>query len=497
LLSAGLWWLSGFPEALRFRRAAGRVAETQSAYLVDLCQRNQESAYFRQYGVRRAEDFREKLPLVSYADLESWIDRMARGESRVLCSEPVKLFEPTSGTQAIKLIPYTRSLKAEFQRGLAAWISDLYAQKPGLLRGKAYWSITPPPQRPTYTEGGIPIGFEDDAAYLSGWEQKLVRRLLAVPRAGDLDQTLEQLLHCPDLSLVSVWSPTFWLLLLERLRRHWDAWARRPALANRMARAETQGLSALWPQLRLLSCWADGPSVRFLPALRADFPEMFIQPKGLLATEAFLTFPVLGRRGAALSVRSHYFEFLDEAGQLWLAHQLNSGQTYEVVVSTSGGLYRYRLGDRLKVTGFLRDCPLLRFVGRTGLVSDHFGEKLTPEAVELWLPTRQGPCFVAFEGDGYVLYGQGDLRDAVSVGEESLCFFYHYRLCRELGQLAPLRAYELEENAWEPFYARLESLGRRRGEVKPLALRLEVDWSHSLPGRFINADCSGAASPPA
>ena len=497
MLSAGLWWLSGLTEALRFRRATGRVAEAQSAYLQDLCQRNQQSAYFRHYGLRRAEEFREKLPLVSYADLEPWIERMARGETGVLCTEQVKLFEPTSGTQAIKLIPYTRSLKAEFQRGLAAWISDLYAQKPGLMRGKAYWSITPPPQRPQTTEGGIPIGFEDDAAYLSGWGQKLVRGLLAVPQAGDLDQTLEQLLHCPDLSLVSVWSPTFWLLLLERLRSQWRSWARQPALATRMARAETHGLSALWPQLRLLSCWADGPSRRFLPALRADFPEVFIQPKGLLATEAFLTFPVLGRRGAALSLRSHYFEFLDEAGNLLLAHELSEGRTYEVVVSTSGGLYRYRLGDRLKVTGYWRDCPLLRFVGRTGLVSDHFGEKLTPEAVELWIPTRQGPCFVAFEQDGYVLYGRGDLLQAVRDGEQSLCFFYHYRLCRELGQLAPLRGYELEENAWEPFYARLESLGRRQGEVKPLALRLEVDWSHYLPGRFVSADCEDAANPPA
>lgn len=48
------------------------------------------------------------------------------------------------GTQASKLIPYTTSLKAEFQRGLGAWIADLYAGKPTLMSGRAYWSITPP-----------------------------------------------------------------------------------------------------------------------------------------------------------------------------------------------------------------------------------------------------------------------------------------------------------------------------------------------------------------
>ncbi len=465
----GLWWLSCLPEALRFQQAARRPQRAQQTYLKVLWERNRDCEYFRYHGLKRWEDFRERLPLVGYADLEKWIARCARGENKVLCSEPIRLFEPTSGTQAVKLIPYTASLKTEFGRGLSAWIGDLYGGKPELMSGKAYWSITPPPQRPQRTEAGQAIGFEDDAAYLSGWGQTLVRRMLAVPCASGLDSTIDQLLDCPDLTLVSVWSPTFWLLLLERMRQR--------GLVG-------PDLSQVWPRLRFLSCWADGPSARFLPALRAGLPDLFIQPKGLLATEAFVSLPLLGRRGAALALRSHFFEFLDETGQGYLAHELQEGRSYEVVVSTGGGLYRYRLGDRVCVTGFYRECPLLRFVGRTGLVSDHVGEKLTPEAIEGWLPTRSGPCFVAFEEGGYVLYAEGDLSETVREGEASLQHFYHYRLCRELGQLKPLRGFQVEGEAWEAFYARMESLGRRRGEVKPLALRLEEDWSRHLPGHW-------------
>lgn len=476
------WWLSCLPEARRFQAAAGQVRSSQWQYLRNLFLRNQTCEYFRHHRLMRAEDFREQLPLVSYADLEDWIDRCTRGQQNVLCSEPIGLFEPTSGTQAVKLIPYTASLKAEFQRGLGAWIGDLYGGKPSLMSGRAYWSITPPPQRPQRTAGGIPIGFEDDAAYLGGWSQRLVRGMLAVPKATDLDDTITQLLDCPDLKLVSVWSPTFWLLLLERLKTNWEHWARQPALCRRMS----GGLGKVWPQLQLLSCWADGPSVRFLPALRADFPNLFIQPKGLLATEAFVSFPRLGRRGAALAVRSHFFEFLGEDGGLYLAHELAQGRAYEVVVSTGGGLYRYRLGDRVRVTGFYRECPLLRFLGRSGVVSDHFGEKLSITAIELWLPARSGPCFVAFEEGGYVLYAEGDLSEAVREGESLLGDYYHYGLCRKLGQLKPLRGFQIEGNAWEAFYRRMESLGRRRGEVKPLALRLEEDWSRYLPGRWVD-----------
>ena len=47
-----------------------------------------------------------------------------------------------------------------------------------------------------------------------------------------------------------------------------------------------------------------------------------------------------------------------------LAHELERGRTYSVVVTTGGGLYRYRLGDLVNVVGFEAGCPLLRFVGR-------------------------------------------------------------------------------------------------------------------------------------
>ncbi|MBS2036354.1 GH3 auxin-responsive promoter family protein [bacterium] len=478
-MTAGLWWLSCLPEWRAFERATRRVALTQERYLRELFHRNQNCGYFRAHRLTSWRDFRQQLPLVEYAQLQPWIEQ----RPSELCSEPIRLFEPTSGTQALKLIPYTASLKRDFQRGLSPWIADLYGGKPELMRGRAYWAITPPPQRMEQVQG-IPVGFEDDAAYLSGWGQQLVRRMLAVPRPCGLDETLEHLLRCRDLNLVSVWSPSYWLLLLERLRQKWTDFASLPGLSQPMARAREQGLQALWPRLRLLSCWADGPSKRFLTELRADFPDLFIQPKGLLATEAFVSFPLLGRAGGALALRSHFFEFLDSSG-IHLAHQLCQGQTYEVVVSTGGGFYRYRLGDQVSVRGFLNECPLLTFVGRAGLVSDHFGEKLTPEAVDLCLPQGSGPCFVAFEEDSYVLYASNLAEQQVRKAEQQLCSFYHYRLCRELGQLQPLRGYQLSSDNWEPFYSRLEGLGRRRGEVKVASLRLEADWSLHLPGQWL------------
>lgn len=479
MIAAGLWWLSGLPEGLRFWWACGRVAETQNAYLRRLVERNQGCDYFRHYGVSSLDRFGD-LPIVEYSDLEPWITRMAAGQSNVLCREKVLLFEPTSGTTAEKLIPYTATLKAEFQRGVAAWVSNLYGRRPRLFGGKAYWAITPPPQRPRRTAGGLAIGFEDDASYLSGPASWLVRQMLAVPRPADLDETLKGLLHCPDLRLVSVWSPTLWLLLMEKLVREWHRWAALPALRSRLA----GGPAEVWPQLDCISCWGDGASEAFLPALKAMFPRALVQPKGLLATEGFVSLPWLGQPGGLLALRCHFYEFLDESGQAFLAHQLRWGQRYQVLLTTGGGLYRYRLGDVVEVVGYYGQCPVLRFLGRVGGLSDRCGEKLSPEAVAAWLPPSSGPCFVAYEGDRYVLYCYHP-EGAVERGEQLLLTFHHYRLCRELGQLKPLAGFRIEGDGWAQFYARMAALGRRAGDVKPLPLRLEDNWSQWFTGAFI------------
>ena len=53
-------------------------------------------------------------------------------------------------------------------------------------------------------------------------------------------------------------------------------------------------------------------SARFLPELRALFPGVEIQGKGLLATEGVISIPLMGRPAPVPAVTSHFLEFLDE-----------------------------------------------------------------------------------------------------------------------------------------------------------------------------------------
>ena len=89
------------------------------------------------------------------------ITRVAAGEERVLTSERVLLLEPTSGTTGgEKLIPYTAGLRRQFQRGVSAWMADLFYHRPQVRSGRAYWSISPALVSQRVSPGGIPIGFE-------------------------------------------------------------------------------------------------------------------------------------------------------------------------------------------------------------------------------------------------------------------------------------------------------------------------------------------------
>ncbi|MES1211504.1 MAG: GH3 auxin-responsive promoter family protein, partial [Acidobacteriota bacterium] len=282
----------------------------------------------------------------------------------------------------------------------------------------------------------------------------------------------------------------FLLLLLEALPRFWDA------LVRDIGRTELGALSPdvptrIWPRLGLISCWGDAHAALSLPELSRAFPGVEIQPKGLLATEGFVTIPF---RGAwPLAVRSHFFEFLPEDdGDSRFAWELEEDRVYSVVLTTGGGLYRYRLQDRVRVEGFVEKTPSLRFLGKEGHVSDLRGEKLHESFVAGVLArvfTRIGisPRFAmlapADEGPaGYVLYleaveAPAGLEEMV---DAELSANPHYRLCRELGQLAAARVVPVAENAYSRYVEQCRRRGQRLGDVKPLALSPLPGWGEVL-----------------
>lgn len=520
LLANSLWLATSGRQALRFRRALAQPEAAQAAWLRAQLRRHAASTYGRAHGFDAIGDihaFRRRVPLTDYRSLEPHIRRIRAGATDVLCCGPVSHLAPTSGsTGAAKLIPFSRDLQRGFQAAIAPWLCDLTRQRPRLIAGPCYWAISPNMALDRPSQLGaqdVTVGYEDDADYLGGTTAWLVRQTLAVPgpvrQVRNLNDfwflTLHALLGERDLRLISVWHPSYVELLLEAAERHWHDllealasghnphlaclppaaarhWRTRPA-ARRAAALRRIGpfdWARWWPRLQVLSCWGEQAAEPGWLRLRRALPGVLVQAKGLLATEAVVTLPLAGRK--PLAVTSHFFEFLDERGDLRLAHQLERGQSYEVVVSNGGGLWRYRLGDLVECDGHLHATPSLRFLGRTGRVSDLRGEKLSEAFVYqalLSIRPAAGPhtfaALAARDRAGQAHYqlligaacDRAELDAMAARLDLALSENPHYALARRLGQLGPVRARRAPADA---DLRQLLTHGGRLGDAKPQVL---------------------------
>ncbi|HEX8317112.1 GH3 family domain-containing protein [Longimicrobium sp.] len=531
-VAGALYRAAAAPASLRFARALRDPAAAQAAILARIVRENRDTAFGREHGfgeIRDAVSFRARVPVRDFAGLEPWIRRACDGQPDELTRAPVRFVEPSGGTSGLsKEIPYTAPLLAEFSAATLPWIADLLRSRPALRGGRAYWAVSPPARRRARTDGGIPVGMEHDSDYFPPVARALLDRTLGVPRAvsriADLAAcrrvTLRALLAMPDLAMISVWSPTFLTLLAGALDEAWEdvlasmesgrlpaalapelrgelerALPARPDLArhlrSRFGPRASEDLGEVWPRLALISCWADGHARRALEGMTRRFPRVEVQGKGLLATEGVVSIPLFHTEAPVAAVTSHYLEFLPEGDASAAAgvHELEPGATYEVVLTTGGGLYRYRLKDRVRVEGRLERTPTLRFVGRADRASDLAGEKLTPELVEQVLAravaeTGVHPPFALLapawgEPPRYRLYAEAPaphVRALARAVERILLDAHHYGLCRQLGQLGAIEPVAVTDG--ERAYERVcTARGQRAGSIKPPALDAGTEWA--------------------
>lgn len=555
------WMLSCRREARRFQQSTHSVSETQQTVLRRILLSNQSTEFGRQHAfgsICSPYEYQQRVPRSTFDTYADAIQRIAAGQENVLTREPVELLEPTSGSsnRGEKLIPYTSSLRREFQRAVAVWVADVMQHRPAVRRGRAYWSLSPVMDSGRVSSGGIPIGFDDDAAYLGRLERCLLKYLLIVPSSVSRLKQIENFRYCTllhllgaaDLSLISIWSPTFLTSLLSSL----DEWGERicrdmrngrlslpvsgdteiqKLLSKRLRRnrqrseqlhsilrasvSKADKLRQIWPQLDLISCWADATAGEYLRGLRELFPNVAIQPKGLLATEGVVSFPLVGRRGAVLAIRSHFFEFakVDHSHGVSavprLADALDMGQKYKVLLTTGGGLYRVELNDIVEVVDFENQCPILRFVGRADRVSDLVGEKLSElhlqDVLHRALVARgvvpQFSLVVPASGPKpcYRLYLQADdneqlkavtslIADDVDTGLRENPYYRH---AVDFGQLAALQVRVLDGErgkGWRVYESVCLSRGLKAGDIKPAVLDTWTGWPVEFDRAFQD-DC--------
>lgn len=472
---------------------------SQLQWLKDCLLRNQSCAYGQHYQfakINTIEDYQKQLPIVSYEDLQPWLDQLQQ-KANILFSEPVVAFEKTGGSQSgCKLIPYSMSGLIDFRKALLPWLAELIDTY-HIDSGVAYWALSPALQAGEMTEAG------GDALYLGEDNLAQFLQLSAVPLSVaeilDLDDwqlvTLYYLIKQNDLRLISVWSPSFLIQLLNALVKHQSRLLTSfreggviagHILATDLAAAKRlsgylaqQNTHELWPKLAVISCWTDASSAGLAKELQLFFPQTPIQPKGLLSTEAVITTPnYLGQH--LLCLQSNFYEFLDQQGDIYLANQLATNECYQVIVTTNSGLYRYKTGDQVLCLGYRQEYPILKFIGRSGVISDRVGEKLTESFVNQCLATIHHFVILTFnkQQQGYLLLIEDEflyLADTlVAEIEQRLCNNPQYAYARKLNQLTQLTYRAIKKPSEQYINWQLKQ-GKRLGDIKIPSL-LTQDW---------------------
>lgn len=534
-----------------FEKDAENAAYVQFERLFGILDENKDTEYGRNYSFEKITDieqFQKSVPLTTYDDYAEYIEKIKAGGSGVLTRDAVTVFELSSGSasSATKLIPYNKPLKREFQSAIKPWLHDLYKRHKDMLWGKSYWSVTPVTVQKQYTQSGIPIGFEDDGEYFGAIEKLLLKNIFVTPAEITLVDnpdnfryiTLAFMLAEGNLRFISVWNPSFLLILMDymnaykfrliddfkngmltlpqrmddalksKLMRQLKVKKKRIKELDILFSSDSLEYEKIWRKLKLISTWADGNASVHMPKLKEMFKNTAIQAKGLLATECFVSFPYKSDIHSAVSYRSHFFEFIElengTYGDIKLLHELEKGKQYSVVVTTGGGLYRYRLLDIIEVTGFYKKIPTIVFIGKENKIADTVGEKLNEIHVKGAVEKCLADLRITYSfymmapeiSDGtysYILYlkcentGLNVLNPLKANLDKLLRQNFHYDYARNLEQLGGLKIFLIDtsQNPDEIYLNQCNKRGQKLGDIKTASLDGKTGWINEFKGSLI------------
>ena len=420
--------------ARRFDAATNDPVGVQNAMLLDMMRRNAGTDYGRRYGfgsVRSFKDYQRQVPIVSFNDIAADIDRVVAGERNVLTAEDPVMFAQTSGTTGKpKLIPVVPSeAKGPHKDQMRSWIWHASHDHPGLLDGKVVSLVSPAIEG--HTERGVPYG--STSGHMYKHQPSIVRRTYCIPydvfEIADYIAKYYAIMRVGmehDVRLVGTANPSSIMKLVEKADESSEALIRdirdgtisdgvliEPEIRAKLAslfrpnptrareleelrrRRDGRLLPAdYWPNLRLIGCWKGGTVGHYLDRFPLWFDPDGKKPQpvrdwGYLASEMRGSVPLSDQGSSGvLTIAANLFEFAEMDSVLanpndtsrWICRtvgEIEPGQEYYIIVSTTSGLYRYDINDVIRVEGRYRGTPEIVFLRKGRGMTNLTGEKVS------------------------------------------------------------------------------------------------------------------------
>ncbi|KAM0948558.1 putative GH3 family protein [Dioscorea sansibarensis] len=375
-------------------------------------------------GDEAVSSFRRLIPLSSYDDYADLIQRIADGSESpsALSLDPLLCFFYSSGTSTMspKMIPFFESIPAKASSNLASQSSSALLQRlfpPRQSINKVLWFLYA--GKIIATKGG----FRAMAATAFPFQNKRssstpLLSMCVSPPAVVLGSDNYQQMYCHLLcglccsaSIDAIRAPYAVGLIraIHLLESKWEQLCNdiefgfvssdfitdssmreaveellggpRPEIAMAIrgffGKGKWEGvLRELWPEARYISCVTTGSMEQYYPKLRYYAGGIPILCGDYFSSECSVGINI-NRLSPPESTSfviiptAAYFEFLPFRAETLLETNetvdisgVEIGELYEIVVTTYRGLYRYRLGDVVKVIGFYNSSPEVKFITR-------------------------------------------------------------------------------------------------------------------------------------
>uniref|UniRef100_A0A1D1YKN8 Putative indole-3-acetic acid-amido synthetase GH3.5 n=1 Tax=Anthurium amnicola TaxID=1678845 RepID=A0A1D1YKN8_9ARAE len=422
-----------------FEELTKDVRSVQVETLKRILEENREAEYLQKLGLggrTDPESFRACVPLVTHPDLESYIQRIADGESSpILTGKPVTSISLSSGTTQgkPKYVPFNEFLMQDTMQIYRTSFAFRNKEFP-IGNGKGLQFIYSSKQ--VRTSGGLIATTATTNVYRSEQFKRTMKDMQSqscspdeVIFGRDFGQSLYchllcGLLSCNEVQLVV---STFAHSIVHAFRTFEQVWEElctdiregvlsskitdpsmraavskllhpNPELADSIHN-KCKGLSnwfgvipALWPNAKYVYGIMTGSMEPYLKKLRHYAGSLPLLSADYGSSEGWIganVNPKLPPEEATFAVLPDigYFEFIpltkdseeqdlernasttrySEYEPVGLA-DVKLGKEYELILTNYAGLYRYRLGDVVRVAGFHNTTPELQFVCRRSLV---------------------------------------------------------------------------------------------------------------------------------
>ncbi|XP_041479144.1 jasmonoyl--L-amino acid synthetase JAR4-like [Lytechinus variegatus] len=425
-------WLMKRKHFKSFQKSNEDCTKAQREFLLRTIRTHKDTEYGKDFNLKdinTVEDFIKKHPLTTYNHYRSYIKRVAKGEQGIMFHQKPSVLGKTSGTTGLaKVFPVTEEyMKAITRKGNAitstlrnrAGIPDLgpLQMTCSLL---AHGAIG-------FSEGGTPVG-----SVTRFMMSDAIREILfCTPSLGSsivhepTSMYIHALFALRDEQLGSIWAPfasslfiffrfleVSWNMLVQDIRNgsisdKLKALSSRdreelnrflypmPMRAYEIERQFRKGFDnivrRLWPRMPVLYGVTSGSMQPFVSRLKKYCGDLKILSGFYISTEGLIgyacEFPDDGQTKYVCAASGIFCEFIpaaycdDENPGTLLMDEVRVGECYELVITNTDGLYRYRMGDVVLITGFYDTTPIFQFQYRNGELLSLCAEKTSEIAV--------------------------------------------------------------------------------------------------------------------